>query len=349
MNGKFNPARFLRQKDGMGKLFVMLVLVYVVMALLKPSVFLTKRYTVSMLYLFPEYGVLSLAMMLSMISGGIDLSIVAVADLAGIASCMLLTALMPPEPSLVLAALVLAASIAFAILIGLVCGALSAFLISRIGIPPMLATLGSGDLILGLAIAITKGSSVKGLPVILSDVFNKTLAGLLPVTTVVFVLCTILTAFVLAKTSYGYKVRMMGSNAVAARYAAIDTDKVIFQTYMMSGILAAVSGVLMCARFNSARSDFGTSYTLQAILVCVLAGVNPQGGYGKVRGIVLAVLVLQVLSSGFNMFPGVSNFFRNLIWGAVLLLVMIFNHIGSQGSIKTWLQKTMELFRNLSY
>jgi simple sugar transport system permease protein len=339
MNRKSNPTGFLRQNDETGKLFIMLGLTFVVMALFKPSVFLTKKYSISMLYLFPEYGVLSLAMMMSMISGGIDLSIVAVADLAGISSCMFLVALMPANPSLPLAIVVLVAAIVFAILIGLACGALSAFLISWIGIPPMLATLGSGDLVLGLAIAITKGSSVKGLPAILSDVFNKTIVGFLPVTTLVFIICAVLVACVLAKTSYGYKVRMMGSNAVAARYTGIDINKVIFKTYMMSGMLAAVSGILMCARFNSARSDFGTSYTMQAILACVLAGVNPQGGYGKVQGIVLAVLILQVLSSGFNMFPGVSNFFRNLIWGSVLLLVMIFNHISRQGYLKKLLQK----------
>ena len=309
----------------------MLFLVYLLMALLKPSVFATKKYTVSMLYLFPEYGVLSLAMMLSMISGGIDLSIVAVADLAGISSCMFLVAMMPENAGTPIAVGVLILSIVFALIIGLLCGGLSAFLISKIGIPPMLATLGSGDLILGLAIAITKGSSVKGLPPILSDVFNKTLFGILPVTTVVFIICCLVVSCILAKTAYGYKIRMMGSNAVAARYTGINTDKVIFQTYMLSGMLAAVSGILMCARFNSARSDFGTSYTLQAILVCVLAGVNPQGGYGKTKGIILAVLILQILSSGFNMFPNVSNFLRNLIWGMVLLLVIVFNHISKQG------------------
>jgi simple sugar transport system permease protein len=312
----------------------MLILVYVFMALLRPSIFLTKNYTVSMLYIFPEYGILSLAMMLSMISGGIDLSIVAVADLAGISSCMLLVGLMPANAGPLIAIGVLVLAILFALLIGVLGGMFSATLISRIGIPPMLATLGSADVILGLAIAITKGSSVKGLPPILSDVFNTTLFGLLPITTIVFALCALGISWILAKTAYGYKVRMMGSNAVAARYAAINTNKVTYQTYMLSGMLSAISGILMCARFNSARSDFGTSYTLQAILVCVLAGVNPNGGYGKVKGIVLAVLILQILSSGFNMFSGVSNFFRNLIWGTVLLLVMIFNYLSNQG--KSW-------------
>ena len=67
---------------------------------------------------------------------------------------------------------------------------------------------------------------------------------------------------------------------------------------------------------------------MQAILICVLGGVNPNGGFGKVKGIVLAVLILQVLSSGFNMFPAISNFYRDLIWGAVLIIIISVNHIG---------------------
>ena len=206
MNGKLKLTGLIRQNNETTKLFIMLILIYLLMALLKPSVFITKKYTVSMLYLFPEYGVLSLAMMLAMISGGIDLSIVATANLAGISSCMFLVAVMPQNPSLSIAVCILVLTIFLALLIGLFCGASSAFLISKIGIPPMLATLGSADLILGLAIAITKGSSVKGLPPILSDIFNKTFFGILPVTTVVFILCCVIISNILTKTSYGFKV-----------------------------------------------------------------------------------------------------------------------------------------------
>ena len=337
MNRQLTLTGIFKPGSEITKLLIMLILVYLLMAFLKPSVFITQKYTVSMLYLFPEYGVLSLAMMLAMISGGIDLSIVATANLAGISSCMFLVKVMPQDPSLITAVGILVLTMFLALLIGIICGSCSAFLISKIGIPPMLATLGSADLILGLAIAVTKGSSIKGLPPILSDVFNKTFFGILPATTVVFIICCLIVSYILTKTSYGFKVRMMGSNAVAAQYTGINTAKVIFQTYITGGMLAAVSGILMCSRFNSARADFGTSYTLQAILVCVLAGVNPKGGYGKTKGIILAVLILQILSSGFNMFPGISNFLRNLIWGLVLILVIAFNHIGRQGYLSKYI------------
>ena len=116
----------------------------------------------------------------------------------------------------------------------------------------------------------------------------------------------------------------------ASRYSGVNNDRIILKAYMMSGILSSLAGILMCARFNSARANVGNSYVMQAILICVLGGVNPNGGFGTVRGTVVAALILQVLSSGFNMFPFLSNFYRDLIWGAVLILVMAYNYISNQ-------------------
>jgi simple sugar transport system permease protein len=121
----------------------------------------------------------------------------------------------------------------------------------------------------------------------------------------------------------------MGSNPTASMFSGVDNAKVTFMTYMTSGMLASISGLIMCGRFNSARADFGSSYIMQAILICVLGGVNSNGGFGQVKGVVLSILILQILSSGFNMFPSISNFYRDLIWGLVLIGVMAFNYISN--------------------
>jgi simple sugar transport system permease protein len=89
-------------------------------------------------------------------------------------------------------------------------------------------------------------------------------------------------------------------------------------------MLAAVAGLIIMSRANSAKADYGSSYLLLAVLIAVLGGVNPYGGYGRVIGVVFAVLTMQFLSSGLNMLQ-VSNFARELIWGALLILVMIIN------------------------
>ena len=94
----------------------------------------------------------------------------------------------------------------------------------------------------------------------------------------------------------------------------------------MSGTLSAVAGLIMLVNYNSAKADYGNAYQLQTILIAVLGGVNPNGGFGKVGGVTLAVLILQILSSGLNMFPNISNFYRQLIWGGVLLAVLTLNY-----------------------
>jgi simple sugar transport system permease protein len=92
----------------------------------------------------------------------------------------------------------------------------------------------------------------------------------------------------------------------------------------MSGVLSSVAGMVVMSRANSAKADYGSSYLLLAVLIAVLGGVNPYGGYGRVMGVVLAVLSMQFLSSGLNMLQ-VSNFARELIWGALLIFVMVVN------------------------
>lgn len=247
-------------------------------------------------YLFPEMGVLALGMMLAMVSGGIDLTVIAVADLAGILSCLLMKAIMPADASMPVQILVLLVTLAFALLIGAVCGLFTGTLIARVGVPAMVATLGASDIILGIAVGITNGSSIKELPSILYRVVNFELFGLIPGTTIVFIICAALVAFLLNKTATGFKIYMIGSNATASEYSGSDNKKILTLTYLTP-----------------------------AILICVLAGVNPNGGVGKVSGIVLAVIILQSLSSGFAMFPSISDYYKNLIWGLVLIGIMIIN------------------------
>jgi len=309
------------------RLLLIFVVSFAVMAILQPNIFLTKRYMVSMAFLFPEYGILALAMMLAMISGGIDLSVVATANFSAIIAAKFLIRFCPTDAAGLTAALFLIAAIVIAVAIGALCGLLMGLFIGKLGIPPMLATLGGADLIMGASLIITKGSSVSGLPNFVSAVGTKILFGFLPVTVLVYAACAIAIGYLLQKTPYGLKLRMMGSNPVASRFSGLDNDRITFRTYMLSGMLSAVSGMLLISRANSGRADYGASYVMQVIIICVLGGINPNGGFGTVGGVTIAILILQVLSSGFNMFPNISNFYRSIIWGAVLILVVIYNHI----------------------
>ena len=168
---------------------------------------------------------------------------------------------------------------------------------------------------------LTGGSAIFGLPAAFSWIGNGGIAGL-PMPVVVFALAAALLSAILSRTAFGAKAYLLGANVVASAYAGIDTRTVLLKTYATSGVYAAAAGLIIAARANSAKADYGSAYLLLSILICVLAGVSPFGGSGRVAGIVLAVLALQFLSSGLNLM-GVNTFATELVWGAVLLLTMV--------------------------
>ena len=156
--------------------------------------------------------------------------------------------------------------------------------------------------------------------------------GLIPVPLIVFAVAAVLIWLLMTKTAFGTKIYMLGTNATAARFSGLNTTSLLVRTYMISGIYASLAGLVMLANYNSAKADYGSTYTLLAVLIVVLGGVNPNGGSGRLIGVVLAILILQILSSGLNMFPTISNFYRPLIWGGVLLAVITANHLSGRRS-----------------
>jgi simple sugar transport system permease protein len=311
-------GRFMAHPEA--RLAVIMVLVFALMAALAPDRFLSAQNATSMAFQFPEFAILALAITITMLTGGIDLSIVGIANCCAIVSALILTRLAPgADAGLGWLLLSYAVALAAGAAAGLFNGALIAFL----GLPPILATLGSGLIFTGLAVALTGGTAVMGFPASVAVLGNGTILGL-PVPLLVFGALAAGLSFVLSRTGFGLKVQMFGANPLAARYAAVDIERLLLKVYVSSGMLAAVAGLVIMSRANSAKADYGQSYTLLAVLIAVLGGVNPYGGYGRVIGVVLAVLTMQFLSSGLNMLQ-VSNFARELIWGALLILVMILN------------------------
>ena len=128
------------------------------------------------------------------------------------------------------------------------------------------------------------------------------------------------------KTTYGKKIILMGSSQNVARYSGLLVDWILIKTYLISGICSALGGMIMLANYNSARADYGSNYTLQCIMIVVLGGVSPNGGKGKISGVLLAIFLVRALETGINRFPQISSYYISLVWGAVLLLVMVMNY-----------------------
>jgi len=301
-------------------LLVVSVIIFATMSYLTPSNFLSVTNLQSMGGQIPVLGLLSVAMMMSMLSGGIDLAVVSTANLSGILAALSLKYFMSTGNPI----LGFFASIAVAIIIGTVCGLFNGFLIGEINITPILATLGTMQLYMGIGVGITEGSAIFGFTDWFLYLGGGNLLGI-PVAFLLFLLIVFVVWVLLTWTPYGFKLYMMGTNPIASRFSGINNKDEVYKTYLASGIISALAGILLISNSNSAKAGYGTSFLLQSILVVVLGGVNPYGGFGSIWGVALAVITLQFVSSGFNMI-GISSFAQDFAWGSILLLVLVANY-----------------------
>jgi simple sugar transport system permease protein len=305
-------------------LAILLIALWSVFAIAIGDRFFSVNTLQSMAFQMPELGILSLAMMLALLSGGLNLSIIATANLSGLTIAFVLTRTVPGSDGIAwagLQVLALAAGFAVAGLVGLVNG----FVIAYLGVSPILATLGTMTLCKGLAIGLTHGNVISGFPAPIIFIGNGTVFGV-PFALIVLALCAVPVAVILNATPFGAKVYMIGSNEKATRYSGVDTRAILLRLYVLSSLLAGVAAVVMLARFNSANAAYGESYLLVTILAAVLGGVDPFGGFGKVGGLMLALIILQVISSAFNLL-NLSQFLTLAIWGAILIGVAAVPHL----------------------
>jgi len=298
-------------------LFVLLIALIAFFATLTGSGFLSLRTASAFGYEMPELGVLSLAMMVAMISGGLNLSIISTANICALTMGSLLT-ILPVHHTGAVWDLAIAASVAAGFVVAAAIGLVTGYIIAFIGVSPILATLGMMTLLKGVAIGVTRGNIVSGFPKPIVFLGNGTIFGF-PMPLLVFLACAIPVSVLLTRSPFGLTMSMVGSNERATYYSGVDTRRALVKVYVLSSLLACVAGVILMARFNSANASYGGSYLLVTVLACVLGGVDPYGGFGRMSGVVLALAVLQVISSAFNAL-GFNAFLALAVWGMVLIV-----------------------------
>lgn len=311
------------------RLFIIALVIFIAFSLLLPGKFFAVLNMQSMAVQLPEFGILAFAIMITMLTGGIDLSVVGTANLAAIVAAMILTGLNGENGAGMPLAITLPLALLGAFVVGSVCGLFNGFLVSRIGITPILATLGTGAIYTGLSFVITGGPAITTTQ--LAFIGNGALLGV-PIPIIVFIAVVIVYAIVLGRTVFGFNVYMLGTNPTASLFSGIHNDRVLLRTYWLAGLTAGVAGLIFLSRTNSAKPDFGASFILLTVLIAILGGVSYTGGFGTVSGMVLSVLIIQFLSTGLNMlmlvwFPSsAAIFFRQFAWGGLLLAVMVLNY-----------------------
>jgi simple sugar transport system permease protein len=300
-----------------------LLLVLGWMWLLNPDRFLSRSNLETMAFQLPELGLLAFAMMITLVSGGINLAIVAISNLAGIATALALLAWVPETGNgwMAVAGTVGALGVGLGVAWG--AGVMTGWLVARARVTPILATLGMMLFLEGLNLVLTQGRAISGLPATIGFLGNGIVAGV-PVPLWIFGLVGLGLSLVMNRTPLGREVYMMGANPVATWFSGVNNLRVVGWTYVGSALLAGMAGLIMISRFNSAKAGYGQSYLLITLLAAVLGGTRATGGFGRVSGLVLALLILQTVSSGLNLLR-VNAYYANALWGGILLLAMFLN------------------------
>ena len=308
-----------------------------VFSILSPNIFFSPNNFKSMSYQVPEIAILSIAVMLSMLTGGIDLSIVSISNAAALVAAYVMRSKSDTTGTESLMWIIIACVLG--IIVGLLAGGINSILIAKLDVTPILATLATMTLFNGIAIGMTNGVSVSGLPESFMRVGNGTFFGI-PTPFVLMIIIAGAVGLWINKTTLGLKIFLVGTNRKAAQYSVMGDRKVIAWVYLVSGLLSALAGLIIASRTSAASPDFGSSYILLAIVIVVLGGVNPMGGFGTVTGVILATVVLQMVSSGFNALR-FSQFLYLAAQGGVLIFVMILNVVLENRRVNKSISKSL--------
>ncbi|ESX27352.1 ABC transporter permease [Mesorhizobium sp. LSJC264A00] len=304
-------------------LLLALILVIAFFGSLSPR-FLSKATFESVAFQLPELGLLTLAMLMPIISGGINLAVTFTANLCGLTLAWVLQANGGPDASIYAFLLGSVLAVGVGTASGLVMGPVIAYT----GAHPILVSLSVMIFLRGLGEFLTRGADISGFPEFIQPLGHGSIVGI-PVPLLILLGAVIVWHVLMTRTRLGFSNYMVGSNIEATRYSGISTRRVIILIYALSGAMCALAGIIMMARFNSVRVGHGESYVLITVLACFLGGVNPFGGFGKVVSVFLALIVLQLLSSGLNLL-GASQHLATAIWGIMLIGVVILRWAAGQ-------------------
>ena len=298
-----------------------LALVVAAFSLATPQ-FLSPENFGSMAFQLPELGLLTLAMLMPIISGGFNLAIISTANLSGLTLAWILNQNGGPNAG----ALAFVIGVVAALGVGGLSGAAMGAVIAYLGAHPILASLAMMIFLRGLGEFLTRGGDISGFPDFLHGIGHGAVLGV-PAPLLIFVAAALLWHVLLSHTRHGFAVAMIGSNIRAAEYSGIATKRTLTLVYALSGMMCAVAGILMLTRFNSVRVGHGDALLLITVLACFLGGVDPFGGFGRVPPVALALFILQALSSGLNL-VGANQHLATAVWGLFLIGVMMLRWAG---------------------
>ncbi|MCL2128106.1 MAG: ABC transporter permease [Treponema sp.] len=321
VTGKQNPlVQFLRENLGITVGLVILCLILVGYDIAQGrTVFLTTNNIMNVLRQVATNLIIACGMTMVIILGGIDLSVGSVVGLSGCVTAMLIAYNDWP----------IAAAVCAGIFVGVISGAFNGFVISKTTIPPFIVTLAMMNIARGACYVYTNAQPIR----IMSDSFNFIgsgyIADVIPVPVIYLVLVIFISSFIMNRTKLGRHIYAVGGNATAAIFSGIKNGRVLFFGYLFSGVMAAVSGVILASRMFSGQPTAGQGFELDAIAAVVLGGTSMAGGVGKIGGTVIGALIIGVLNNGLNLL-NINSFWQLVVKGIVILIAVYADFLKKQ-------------------
>ena len=276
--------------------------------------FLTPTNIINVIRQVTPYGICAVGMTAVILTGGIDLSTGSVLGLAAALAARLMLAGVHPA----LATLI-------SLITGIACGLLNGFFINKMGMPPLITTLGTMIALRGVASQLTGGVGISGF----TDsyrVMGQGYVGIVPIPVIIMTVAFALGYILLEMTKFGRYVYGIGGNEEVVRLSGINVHKIKYQVYAINGFLSALAGLVLLSRVMSVQALTGQGYEMNIITAVMLGGVSIKGGEGKISRVIIGVLIMGILQNGMAMM-GINPFYQLIIQGIVLLLAVSYDKL----------------------
>jgi erythritol transport system permease protein len=320
-----------------GRAFFALITIITVFSILSPYYFSLSNF-LTMSSHVAIFGILAVGMLLVILNGGIDLSVGSTLGLSGVIAGFLMQGVTLKVLGIALFPAVWVV-VVLACALGAFVGFINGVLIARFKVPAFVATLGVMYVVRGAALLITNGltyNSLGGKPELGNTGFSwlgfNHLLGV-PIGVVVLAVIAIIGSLVLSRTAFGRWLYASGGNERAADLSGVPVKTVQVSVYMLSGICAAIAGLILSSQLTSAGPTAGTSYELTAIAAVVIGGAALTGGRGNIRGTLLGAFVIGFLSDGLVII-GISSYWQTVFTGAVIVLAVLLNAVQYRRRVK---------------
>lgn len=302
-------------------IFVVFIVLVIILMILSPNAFAKPRNLINVVKQASINGVLACGMMFVIIAGGIDLSAGSVVALSGVVATYLAQMQGLPIFVPILGALGTGA------LIGLVNGFGAAYA----ELPPFIITLATMSIVRGAALILSGGSPVFGLQEQFEGIAGISIANVIPILVLYFLLIAVFSGFILNKTVFGRHVYAIGGNSITAKVSGINVKSMLLRVYIICGVFSGIAGLLIASRTMQGSPTVGVGYEMDAIAAVVIGGVSMSGGSGKWYGTIIGALLLALISNGLDIL-GVSSNFQQIIKGIIIAVAVYLDLRGKKTS-----------------